>query len=115
MNSIGLPSLVVAVTFTSCSGLRSVVDLDVERSFAGEAQAAAVLALLVLQRQHAHADQIAAVNSLEAFGDDGFHAQQIDALGGPVAAGAHAVVFAGQHDQWNFLRLVFHAGVVDAA
>ena len=57
------------------------------------------LALLVDQRQHAHADEIAAVDALEAFGDDGFHAEQERALGGPVARAAHAVIFAGEDDQ----------------
>ena len=69
-----------------------------------------VLAFLVDQRQHAHADQIAAVDALEALGDDRFHAEQERALGGPVAAGAHAVILAGQHDQrrvlgfWYFIE-----------
>ena len=37
-----------------------------------------------LQRQHAHADQVAAVNALEAAGDHRLDAQQLCALGGPV-------------------------------
>jgi hypothetical protein len=36
---------------------------------------------LELQRQHAHADQVGAVDALEAFGHDGFHAGQAHALG----------------------------------
>ena len=31
---------------------------------------------LVRQRQHAHADEVGAVDALEAFGDHGLHAQQ---------------------------------------
>ena len=35
-----------------------------------------------LQRQHAHADQVGAVDALEAFGHDGFHTGQAHAFGG---------------------------------
>ena len=47
---------------------------------------AALSPSLELQRQHAHADQVAAVDALEALGDHGLDAQQQRALGGPVAA-----------------------------
>jgi hypothetical protein len=40
-----------------------------------------------LQRQHAHADQVGAVDALEAFDDDGAHAEQQGALGRPVGGG----------------------------
>ncbi|OMP13801.1 hypothetical protein COLO4_00925, partial [Corchorus olitorius] len=59
-------------------------------------------ARLELQRQHAHADQVRAVNALEAFGHDGLNAGQAHALGGPVARAALAVVGAGNHDQRLF-------------
>ena len=38
-----------------------------------------------LERHHAHADQVGAVDALEGFGDDGLDAQQGRALGGPVS------------------------------
>ena len=38
-----------------------------------------------LQRQHAHIHQVAAVDALEAFGDDCLDAQQQRPLGRPVA------------------------------
>ena len=66
-----------------------------------------------LQRQHAHADQIRAMNALEAFGDHGAHAQQQRALGGPIARGAGAVFLARDDQQRRAFLLVLHRGVVD--
>src|SRR5258706_7719238 len=56
------------------SWLQTIIKLDVERAHAGQAEARTALALLVLQRQNAHADEIAAVDALVALGDDGFDA-----------------------------------------
>jgi hypothetical protein len=52
-----------------------------------------------LQRQHAHADQIGAVDALEAARDHGAHAEQPRSLGRPVARRAGAVLFAGDDDR----------------
>ena len=52
-----------------------------------------------LQRQHAHAHEVGAVDALEALRDDGLHAEQAGALGGPVAARAGAVFLAGEDDE----------------
>src|SRR5580658_9702772 len=41
--------------------------------FASEAEGLDVLAIGELKRQDAHADEVGAVNALEAFGDDGFN------------------------------------------
>ena len=49
-----------------------------------------------LQREDAHADQVGAVDALVGLGDDGLHAQQRGALGGPVARRAGAVLLAGR-------------------
>ena len=57
------------------------------------------LAVGVLQRQHAHADQVRAVDPLVGLGDDGPDAEQRRALGRPVARRAGAVLLAGQDDQ----------------
>jgi hypothetical protein len=38
-----------------------------------------------LTGEHAHADEVAAMDALEALGDDGAHAEEQGALGGPVA------------------------------
>ena len=72
----------------------------------GEAERLRVLPRLELQRQHAHADQVAAVDALVALGDHRAHAQQQRALGRPVARGAGAVLLAREHDQ----RHAFGAG-----
>ena len=42
------------------------------------------VAFFKYQRQRAHADQIAAVNSFIGFGNDGLNAQQLRPFGGPV-------------------------------
>jgi hypothetical protein len=42
--------------------------------------------------------QVAAVDALEALGDDGAHALKLHALRCPVAAGTGAVLLARQHD-----------------
>ena len=72
---------------------------DVERLEPGQAQALGVLPGQELERQHAHAHQVAAVDALEALGDDRLDAQQARPLGRPVAAGAGAVFLAGQDDR----------------
>ena len=59
----------------------------------------AVSPLGELQRQHAHADQVGAVDPLVGLGDDGLDAEQRGALGRPVARRAGAVLLAGQDDQ----------------
>ena len=61
-----------------------------------------------LQRQHPHAHEVAAVNPLEALGDDRAHAEQQGALGRPVARRPGAVLLARQHDQRHALRPVAH-------
>src|SRR5258708_3336879 len=69
------------------AGFEVLGDRDVERAQAGEAEAGAGLAVFVLEGEDAHSNQVAAVNSFEAFGDDGFDAEKVNAFGGPVAAG----------------------------
>ena len=73
-----------------------------------------VLAFLEHQRQHAHADQVRAVNALEALGDHRLHAQQHRAFRRPVARRAGAVFLAGQDDQRRAFLLVAHGRVVNA-
>ena len=51
---------------------------------AGQAQRFSVLTILVGQRQHAHADQVRTVNTLERFRYHRAYAEQIRALGRPV-------------------------------
>jgi hypothetical protein len=75
----------VAATATLL-GRQAVVDLDVEGLVPSSPRRRGVLAGQVLQRQHAHADEVGAVDALEALGEDRAHAQQERALGRPVAA-----------------------------
>ncbi len=70
-------------------------------------------AFLEAAGEDAHANEVAAVDAFEAFGDDGAHAQQARAFGGPVAAGAGAVFLAGDDDEGDSRLLVGDGGVVD--
>src|SRR6185295_635630 len=65
-----------------------------------------------LERQHAHADEIGAVDALEALGDHPAHAEEPRALGSPVARRAGAVLRAADHDEWyTFLAVPLGRGV----
>src|SRR5215207_10741344 len=48
------------------------------------------------ERHHAHADEVRAVDALEALGDDGPDAEEVRALGGPIAGRTGAVLLAGE-------------------
>ena len=82
---------------------------DSEGEIAVETESLPVLSFHELQRQNAHADQIAAVNALEAFGNDGFNTEQRCSLGRPVTGAAGAVFLAGDDDQRNAFFLYFIA------
>ena len=62
------------------------VELNVEDFLARQTQRLPRLAVLELERQNAHPDQVAAVDALVALRDDRPHAEQARALGGPVTA-----------------------------
>src|ERR671913_1793777 len=64
-----------------------------------KAEGFCALTLGKLQGQHAHADQVRAVDALEALRDNGPDAEQEGSLGGPVARGARPVFLAGQDDE----------------
>lgn len=70
--------------------------------------------VLEVAGQDAHADEVAAVDALEGLRDDGLHAEQTCAFRGPVAAGAHAVVFTTEDDARCASGFVGLGGVVDA-
>src|SRR5690606_31055695 len=78
-----------------------------------QAERIAALALHELQRDDAHHDQIAAVDALEALGDDRLDAKQRRALGRPVARATGAVLVAGQDDQRRAVGLVTVRGLED--
>src|SRR5579859_2211330 len=52
---------------------------------AAEPKVCAVLPLHELQREYAHTDQVAAMNPLEALGDNGAHSEQLRTLCRPIA------------------------------
>ena len=87
--------------------------IDVEGFAAVQPQRADAVAILELQRQHAHADQVRAVDALEAAGDDRPDSEQHGALGRPVARRAGAVFLASQHHGRNALLQVRLGRVVD--
>src|SRR5262249_11073239 len=71
-------------------------------------------AFFELQRQHAHPDQVRAVNALEALRDDGAHAQQFSPLRRPIARATRAVLLPGDDHQRDAARLVTYRTVEDA-
>src|SRR3546814_19944501 len=80
---------------------------------ARQAERVLVLAVLELERQHAHADQVRTVDALEALDDDGADAEQVRALRRPVARRSGAIFLAADDDQRSAVRLVLHPRVVD--
>ena len=56
-----------------------------ERFATGEAQRLRVLTVHELAGDDAHADEIRAMDALEAFRDDGFNTEQHRTFGGPIA------------------------------
>ncbi len=68
-------------------------------------------AFTILKRegQDAHADEVGAVDTLEALSDHSAHAEQFGAFCRPVAGGASAVFFTSKHHKWSACGLVFHA------
>ena len=58
---------------------------DIERFVAHELQCLRAVIADELQRQHPHTDQVAAMNTLEAARDHRLDAEQLRALGRPVA------------------------------
>src|SRR5690349_12147238 len=84
--------------------------VDVEQFIAFDSQRFSRFAAGELQRQHAHADEIGAVDPFEAFRDDRLDAQKLRAFGRPVARAAGAVFFAAEHDGRHALLLILHRG-----
>ena len=87
--------------------------VDVEGLVAAHAQGLPGIRALELQRQHAHAHEVGAVDALEAAGDHGLHAQQLRTLGRPVARGAGPVLLTAHDDRGCSGGDVLHRGVVD--
>src|SRR2546427_8808443 len=114
----GLESLFLAVLQTGAdtyehAGLDPAGNpFDVECFEACKAEGSRVLSLSELQRQHSHANQIAAVNPLEAFRNYSFDTQQPGALRRPVPRRARPILFACKNQERNCLFLVQHRRVV---
>src|SRR3546814_13980764 len=72
---------------------------DVEALLAGQVQRVGGVAVLELQGQYAHADQIGAVDALVGRRDHGAYTQQRRALGRPVARRPPTVFLAGLYPQ----------------
>ena len=101
---------------TSDRSIRGVIlsrPSDVDHLLAGDAERLAVHAFLEDQRQHAHADQVRAMDALETLDDDRLDAEQQRALRRPVARRAGAVFLAAEHHQRHALGLVAHRRVID--
>src|SRR5436190_2247424 len=86
---------------------------DVERLRAVERQRLRARSFVELQRENAHADEVGAVNALEALGDDGADAEEARAFGGPIAGTAGAVFLSCDHDERRLRLHVTHRRVVD--
>src|SRR4051794_15941169 len=83
-------------------------DGDVEGFGAVDAESLCVRSFFELQREDAHADQVRAMDALEALSDDGAYAEEFGAFRGPVAGGTGAVLLAGDdHERRSFL-LILH-------
>src|SRR6185436_14824347 len=86
---------------------------DLDRLVAGDAERLRRVAARELQRQHAHADEVGAVDALEAARDHNLYSEEHGALRGPVARGAGAVLFAAEDDRRRAVGDVAHGRVID--
>ena len=71
----------------------------------------AAVAACELERDDAHANKIGAVDTLEAFGDNGFDAEKGCAFGGPVTRGTGTILLAAEDHQRDALILIGHGRV----
>lgn len=88
--------------------------VDVEGLGAVQSMSVRALAILELERQDAHSDEVRAVDALVGLSDHGAHALQVGTLGSPVAGGTRTVLFAGEEDRVLALLLVPVSGVEDS-
>ncbi|MNW63089.1 hypothetical protein D3C74_412580 [compost metagenome] len=71
------------------------------------------MTFLELQWHNAHAHQVTAVNPLEAFGDNGFDAEQECTFCCPVTGASCTVLFTCDNDQVLSFILILHGSIVD--
>ena len=90
-----------------------IIDRDVVGFGPIEVEGISAFAVSKLQRQHAHSDEIGAVDSFVAGGQYGSDAQQVGSLGGPIAGRPGSVFGSGEHDERRAIGLVLVGGFVD--
>ena len=71
------------------------------------------LALVELQREDAHADEIRAVNALKGLDDHCAHTEQVGTFRRPVTTRACAVLFSADDDRGDAFITVAHRRLVD--
>src|SRR5579859_6047100 len=82
--------------------------LKIENLDAGKSQGFEAFAGREFHRQHTHAHEIAAVNSLETFGEDRSNSQKQSSLGSPVARRTRAVFFPRNNHQRDSFFAILH-------
>ena len=87
--------------------------IDLEYFVSSQTKGLAVFSRLEFEREHTHADEVAAVNAFVAFSDDRADAEQSRAFCRPIARRAGTVFFSGDDDQRHTGLTIFHGGVVD--
>ena len=86
---------------------------DIEDLLTGQPQRLGGIAVLVLQRQDAHAHQVGTMDPLEALRQHGPNPEERGPLGRPVTRRSRAVFLAGEDHQGNAVGLIPLGGVVD--
>src|SRR5687768_5522652 len=86
----------------------------IELFIAVYAQRFGAVGVLELQRQYAHANEVATVYALEAPGNDRLDAEQLRSLGSPVAARSRSVLFSPEYHCRYTVCKVSHGCIVDA-
>src|ERR1700752_91131 len=86
---------------------------QIETFAAVEPERGSARVVFELTRQHAHAHQIAAMNSFETLRDDCLHAEQTCSFRGPIARASRAVFLTRDYHKRYAFRLITHRGVVN--
>src|SRR5688572_25273896 len=96
------------------SWLDSVFDTQKIKSLAAvESQRSSIRIVLELTRQHAHSDEITAMNTFKALRDDCFDTQQAGTLRSPVARTSGAILLTSDDNERHILGLITHRCIVD--
>lgn len=69
------------------------------------------LAILELEGQDSHTDEVASVDTLVGFGDDSVHTLKERTLGGPIAGGSRSVLLTGQDNELFASITVLFGGI----